>query len=122
VEQAAALLGTEATSIGAAITILTETGELIAATTEGPESTQRLLALAPFARAESGIASRLQALHAAAGRTPLGQTFTDVDWEVAFRWLAERHAIRLAPEQEAGVWFPPSLCGLERVMDFAPRH
>ena len=30
---------------------------------------QRLLALAPFARAESGLASRLQALHAAAGRT-----------------------------------------------------
>jgi exodeoxyribonuclease V alpha subunit len=107
VERAAAFLGGEAELISAAISILTGTGELIAATTEAPEGAdaadRRMLALAPFARAESGVASRLQSLHGAAGHTQLEQTFASVDWTVAFTWLAERHGIRLAPEQEAGV-------------------
>ena len=32
-----------------------------------------------------------------------GRAFAGVDWAVAFGWLAERHGLRLAPEQEAGV-------------------
>jgi exodeoxyribonuclease V alpha subunit len=105
-EQAAALLGAEEDPIAATITVLIGTGELIAITviaTEGAvEAERRMLALVPFARAESGVASRLQALHAAR-RTQLGQTFASVDWTLAFTWLAERHGMRLAPEQEAGV-------------------
>ena len=107
VEQAATLLGAAVAPTTTAVSALIETGELIAAATDGTERTdsseQRMLALAPFARAESGVASRLQAAHAVAGRTRLAQTFTSIDWDVAFRWLAERQAIRLAPEQEAGV-------------------
>ena len=52
----------------------------------------RLLALAPFARAESGLASRLQALHGAAGRDAASaQIFAGVDWDGRLR-LAGRAA------------------------------
>ena len=85
VAQATALLGAEEDPITAAVSVLTGTGELILATTTGTDGIeQRLLALAPFARAESGLASRLQALHGAAGRTRLGQVFAATDWDVAF--------------------------------------
>jgi len=99
--RAGELLGAEADRVGAAVAALTATGELVAATGDGPE--ERRLALAPFARAESGLASRLQALHAAAGRAAVGRAFAGTDWAAAFGWLAARHGLRLAPEQEAGV-------------------
>jgi len=104
VAQAAALLLTDVGPIVAAISVLIGTGDLIPATTaETAEEAGRMLALAPFARAESGLASRLQALHAAAGRTALGQAFAAIDWDVAFHWLETRQGIQLAPEQEDGV-------------------
>jgi exodeoxyribonuclease V alpha subunit len=65
-----------------------------------------LVALAPFARAESGLATRLRGLQAAGTRaehTPAGRIFGGVDWPVAFRWLEERHGLTLAPEQAAAV-------------------
>ncbi|MDP9356948.1 MAG: ATP-dependent RecD-like DNA helicase [Chloroflexota bacterium] len=101
VTRAAELLGGEPDRLTAAITVLLETGEIVAATWEGEEG--RLLALAPLARAESGLAARLQALAGAAGRSPVGQVFAGVDWTVAFGWLAEKHGLHLAEEQEAGV-------------------
>jgi exodeoxyribonuclease V alpha subunit len=107
VGQAAELLGTEGAPIAAAVTVLTGTGDLIVATAAGTDGTdeadRKMLALAPFARAESGFASRLQALHAATAHTALGQTFAATDWDVAFGWLVRRHGIQLAPEQEAAV-------------------
>ena len=63
-----------------------------------------LVALAPFARAESGLATRLRALQAAAQRgagTPANRIFGGVDWAVVFPWLASRHGLTLAPEQAA---------------------
>jgi exodeoxyribonuclease V alpha subunit len=87
--------------IGDAIAHLIGTGELV----EAPRGTSegRLIALAPFARAESSFAGRLQELHAAAGRTRVGEIFSGVDWKAAYGWLAETHGLTLAPEQEAGV-------------------
>jgi hypothetical protein len=36
---------------------------------------------------------------------PAGRVFRDVDWVAAFGWLASQHGLRLAHEQEAGVWW-----------------
>src|SRR5262249_21028364 len=76
-------------------------GEGVAA--NGGGEPPRSLALAPFARAESGLATRLQALAGARGRTPAARIFSRVNWEAAFGWLADRHGVTLAPAQEAGV-------------------
>lgn len=57
-----------------------------------------LTALTPFARAESGLASRLQGL-SGAGRTHAIRIFDRVNWAAAFGWLAERHRLTLAPAQ-----------------------
>ena len=65
-----------------------------------------MVALAPFARAEAALAGRLRALHAAGDRpasTLARRTFGAVDWTVAFRWLAERHHLMLAPAQADAV-------------------
>jgi pimeloyl-ACP methyl ester carboxylesterase len=62
-----------------------------------------LLALAPFARAESGLAIRLRSLAQSAERAPVGRTFREVIWSAAFGWLADKHALHLAPEQQAAV-------------------
>src|SRR5262245_15784838 len=102
VAQATALLGVEPGGLGAAFDALLATGEVVAAPL--PDGGPRLLALAPFARAEAGLAARLRALAApGGGATRAGRIFSRVDWGVAFGWLAERHALRLAPEQEAAV-------------------
>ncbi|CAA9571182.1 MAG: RecD-like DNA helicase YrrC [uncultured Thermomicrobiales bacterium] len=98
---AAELLGADSDRIAAAIASLTATGELVAAGRDGQDG--RLLALAPFARSESGLASRLQALAAAGDRARVGRAFAGIDWTVAFGWLAEQHGLTLAPEQEDGV-------------------
>jgi exodeoxyribonuclease V alpha subunit len=123
--QAAALLGLalpgspapEAGSrddpLAQAVAALVATGEVVPAQDAG--ETERRLALAPFARAESGLASRLlglagqterqptQAMGEPSRRTRVNQVFEAVNWTVAFGWLAERHGIALAPEQEAAV-------------------
>ena len=95
------LLGAEAPAVSEAMTSLLATGEIVAATQNG-ETTQ-LLALAPFARAEASLTSRLLSLAAAGDRTRASQIFGPVTWAVAFGWVADRHGLRLAPEQESGV-------------------
>jgi exodeoxyribonuclease V alpha subunit len=100
-EEAAALLGVEAAQLADAVAALLATGELVAATRA--DTALRLLALAPFARAESGLASRLVALAGAGEEARVARTFRGVDWPAAFGWLAARHRLTLAPEQEAGV-------------------
>jgi exodeoxyribonuclease V alpha subunit len=99
--QAADLLGVDASCVRAAADVLCKTGEVVAATRDG--AADLLLALAPFARAESGIASGLQALMRAGDGRRVGAIFRHVVWATAFGWLAERHGLRLAPEQELGV-------------------
>ena len=111
--QAAALLGVAPPRLAGAIEALVESGDLVAADqsdaayqNDSAANPMRLLALAPFARAESGLASRLRALQAAGARpggTPVRRVFGAVDWAVVFGWLVERHGLRLAPEQEAAV-------------------
>ena len=70
-------------------------------------------ALAPFARAESGLASRLQALQQRRPADARGRDLRRIDWAVAFGWLAERHGLTLAPEQEAAVRMALTAPGLD---------
>ncbi|HET8630117.1 MAG TPA: AAA family ATPase, partial [Thermomicrobiales bacterium] len=100
-EAAAGLLGVEVARLGASVEALLRTGDLVAARRE--DTALRLVALAPFARAESGLASRLAALAAAAMDARAARTFAATDWAAAFGWLAAKHGLTLAPEQEAGV-------------------
>jgi exodeoxyribonuclease V alpha subunit len=99
--QAADLLGVEASRVGQALEVLRNTGEVVAAA--GMDPTLRLYALTPFARAETGLASRLQTLAGPGNRARAAQLFSLVSWPTAFGWLAERQGLRLAPEQEAAV-------------------
>jgi exodeoxyribonuclease V alpha subunit len=124
-ELATELLGVDAGRLDEAVESVLESGDVVGAalppakrrprSTLLPEgeaiganegATVRLLALAPFARAESGMASRLRALQAAGNRpgsTSTRRIFGGVNWEVVFGWLAERHGLTLAPEQQAAV-------------------
>lgn len=99
--RAAELLGADQARVLAAVEALLETADLLATSRDGAEP--RLLALTPFARAESGLASRLQRLAAYGGRTRAARIFGPADWAAAFRWLAARQGLRLAPEQEQAV-------------------
>jgi exodeoxyribonuclease V alpha subunit len=99
--QAVALLAVAPEGVAAATTALLGTGELVQAEQAGQPDP--LLALAPFARAESGLASRLAGLAGRAGRTRSFGLFGAVDWQAAFGWLGERHGLHLASEQEAAV-------------------
>ena len=69
VGQAAELLGAEPAAIDAAIAALLDDRRRWWRR-PATRPTRRLLALAPFARAESGLASRLQALHGRPGADP----------------------------------------------------
>src|SRR3954471_11596133 len=100
VETAADLLGIEAGRLGESVEALLRVGDLVAANRE--DTTLRLVALAPFARAESGLASRLVAL-AETPEARVARTFAATDWAAAFGWLAAKFGLTLAPEQEAGV-------------------
>jgi exodeoxyribonuclease V alpha subunit len=101
VETAAELLGVEAGRLGEPVEALLRTGDLVAA--RRSDTILRLVALAPFARAESGLASRLTALAESARDARVARTFAAAGWPAAFGWLAARHGSTLAPEQEAGV-------------------
>jgi exodeoxyribonuclease V alpha subunit len=101
VGRASELLGAPGEPIGFAIDDLLGSGDLVAGVQPG--DAERRLALAPFARAESGLASRLRALVAA---RPVGHTyqiFGRVDWSVVFDWLVQRHQTSLSDEQQAAV-------------------
>ncbi len=99
IAQAGALLGAERAPIEMAIAALVATGDVVAARGEDGQ----LLALAPFARAESSLASRLRTLAGATPDARVAQAFLSTDWPAAFGWLAARHGITLAPAQEAAV-------------------
>jgi exodeoxyribonuclease V alpha subunit len=99
--QAAALLGVTTPHVQAAVEALLTSGEMVTVMSEG--ASDRLLALLPFARAESGLASRLRLLAASGNQAGAAQHFGEVSWPVAFGWLAERHGLQLAPAQEAAV-------------------
>jgi exodeoxyribonuclease V alpha subunit len=99
--QAADLLGVEAARVGQALGVLRDTGEAVAVSGFGPSA--GAYALTPFARAETGLASRLQALAGPGRHARAAQLFSLVSWPTAFNWLAERYGLRLAPEQEAAV-------------------
>jgi exodeoxyribonuclease V alpha subunit len=99
--RAATLLGAEPTAISDALSALVETGEAIEGTAEAGDGD--LIALAPFARAESGLAARLQGLQGVGEQTRVAAIFGRAGWSAALGWLAERHALTLAPEQEAAV-------------------
>jgi exodeoxyribonuclease V alpha subunit len=98
-QRAADLLGVDPPAVGGAVESLLGTGEVVPGKRAGAD--ERLIALAPFARAEWGLAGRLRALAQPVGRAPVGRVFAEVNWSAAFGWLADRHALRLAPEQQA---------------------
>jgi hypothetical protein len=56
---------------------------------DGEDDDDPAIVLAPFARAESGLASRLKALRGIGARAAVARIFTNVDWMVAFGWLAD---------------------------------
>ena len=99
--RAAILLEVAREAIDEALGGLLESGDAVAATVEGDEHAR--IALAPFARAESGLASRLHALQAVGSRARAASTFAGIAWGTAFDWLADRHCLTLAPQQEDAV-------------------
>jgi exodeoxyribonuclease V alpha subunit len=101
VARSAELLEADAGLIAMAIEELIASGDLAVAVTSGDPS--RALALAPFARAEVNLATRLRSLARSAELSPATRAFGSVDWSVAFTWLAERHQIALSDEQAAAV-------------------
>jgi exodeoxyribonuclease V alpha subunit len=101
IAQAAELLGVESVGVPAAIAALIEGREIVVV--QRADDAGRWLALVPFARAESGLASRLRLLAAAQGASAAGRIYGSVHWPTVFGWLGDRWGITLAPEQEAGV-------------------
>jgi exodeoxyribonuclease V alpha subunit len=101
-QRAVSLLGTQAPLIDTAIEALLETADVVAAR-RAHTAPDRLIALVPFARAESSLAGRLRGLANAAEDSRARQLFEPVDWTAAFAWLADRHGLHLAPEQAEAV-------------------
>jgi len=99
--EAANLLTVDSSRVRAELDALLASGEVVAGNREG--EMDRLLALAPFARAESGLASRMHALAAVAGRSRVNGIYGAVDWSAVFPWLRDRFGLTLAAEQEAAV-------------------
>jgi len=98
---ATALLGVPETGLGDAVAKLLDSGDMVAMAQGSAPGV--FYALAPFARAESGMAGRLQGLAASAGKATVAGRFARLDWEEAFAWLNGMHGLELAPEQAAGV-------------------
>src|SRR4051812_34424908 len=99
--RSAALLEVEQVAIDVALGGLLESGDAVAASVDDVDEAR--IALAPFARAESGLASRLHALQGVGSQTRTASIFGRIAWDAAFGWLADRHGLTLAPEQEAAV-------------------
>jgi exodeoxyribonuclease V alpha subunit len=96
------LLGLDAAPIAQALQELAADGEhVIADEVPAGDSTVPARYLAPFHRAERGLASGLLSLlRAADDRMP---SFRTVDWDKAFAWLRTRNDAELAPEQADAV-------------------
>jgi exodeoxyribonuclease V alpha subunit len=99
--QAAHLVGVSPTRVRETTEALLGSTEVVVASRQ--RMSGRLLALLPFARAESGLASRLQTLAAVGDHSRAAQLFAQVPWKEAFSWLAKRHGLQLASGQEAAV-------------------
>jgi exodeoxyribonuclease V alpha subunit len=99
--QAANLVGVGPTRVQEVMETLPGSAEVVTATRQRLPG--RFLALLAFARAESGLASRLQTLAAVGDHSRAAQLFAQVPWREAFSWLARRHGLKLAPGQEAAV-------------------
>jgi exodeoxyribonuclease V alpha subunit len=99
--QAANLVSVSPTRVRQTMEALLSSAEVVVATRQ--HMSGRLLALLPFARAESGLASRLQTLAAVGEHSRAAQLFAQVPWEDAFHWLAKRYGLQLAIGQEAAV-------------------
>ena len=83
INQAAVLLGVDSPPLRNAIEALLHAADIVAAhRTSG--ASDRLIALAPFARAESGLAGRLGGLANAAAQSRAGQVFQALNWSAAF--------------------------------------
>jgi exodeoxyribonuclease V alpha subunit len=70
---------------------------------EQRDEASRRLALAPFARAESGLASGLVTLAKTAGQFGSAGESDDPRWQATFTWLTKKHGLTLGPEQETAV-------------------
>jgi exodeoxyribonuclease V alpha subunit len=101
IELATELLGVQTDDVPEAIAALMASADLVSATDESDPT--NLVALAPFIRAESGLATRLQALAAAGPQARAAAVFGRAPWSQTFSWLAGRHRLTLAPEQQAAV-------------------
>jgi exodeoxyribonuclease V alpha subunit len=101
VAQAADLLSVRPPRLRATLDALLESAEVVAATHK--DASERFIALLPFARAESSLASRLQTLAAIGNRSRAAQSFAQASWTADFGWLAEHDGLQLAPEQETAV-------------------
>jgi exodeoxyribonuclease V alpha subunit len=99
--QAADLLSASVPRIQETMEALLASADVVVATRQDVPG--RLVVLLPFARAESSLAARLQALAATGDRAQAAQRFAQMSWAAEFSWLAVRHGLRLAPEQEAAV-------------------
>jgi exodeoxyribonuclease V alpha subunit len=99
--QAADLLSVSVPQMQETMDALLASADVVVATCR--EVPGRLVALLPFARAESSLAARLRALAAIGDRAQASQRFAQVSWAAEFGWLAERYGLRLALEQEAAV-------------------
>src|SRR5262249_15120463 len=101
VAQAADLLSVRPPHLRATLDALLESGEVVVA--RHRDASECVVALLPFARAESSLASRLQTLAAIGNRSRVAQGFAHASWAADFGWLAEHDGVQLAPEQEAAV-------------------
>jgi exodeoxyribonuclease V alpha subunit len=99
--QAADLLGVRPPRLWESLDGLLESAEVVVA--KQKNAPERFVALLPFARAESSLASRLQTLAAIGNRSRAAQSFDQASWTATFHWLAELYGLRLALEQEAAV-------------------
>src|SRR5947209_6211438 len=86
-QQAAALLGADLPPLQTAIDALLDATDIVAArrVSEAPD---RLIAFAPFARAESSLAGRLRGLTNTVEWSRARRDIQDLHWAAAFGWLA----------------------------------
>ncbi|MGC9521740.1 MAG: SF1B family DNA helicase RecD2 [Anaerolineae bacterium] len=97
---AAELLEVDVTACEPELDALRQQEEIIEVETAST-FTGKAIYLPPFYYAEQGVASKLRQLRESE-RDRLA-LFHDIDWDVAFTWLKNRHPIRLTPAQQAAI-------------------